>query len=368
MPSSNDIAAERLARHGLVLPKGRRPADVVARFGAVQAQEYPAARRALGLRLADGVTDTAIQRSVDEGRILRTHLMRPTWHFVTRADIRWMLTLTAPQVFRAMGSYFRALELDEPLRARATAAFERALSGRRYLTRPELGDRLASAGIAARGVRLALLTMHAELVGVMCSGPWRGKQLTYALVDDRAPRARERSRDESLAELAGRFLASHGPATIRDFVWWSGLKTPDARRAFDISRARSQTIDGLAYWSIGPSVRPARRQGPLVQLLPIYDEYTVAYRDRLAVPHDAARLRPASGEPVTFQHALVIDGRIAGTWKTPRRVSSGADGASPTLAVRIIPLRRLSAAEHRALRREVLRYARFLGASVEIDT
>jgi hypothetical protein len=370
LPKSSEIAAQRLANQRISRPSGRRPADIVARLAAVQAQEYQAAKWALGLRMGGGVTDGVIEQAVSEGHILRTHVLRPTWHFVTPSDIRWMLTLTAPNVHRAMAAYFRQNELDPGICSRAASVFERALANNRHLTRPELGAHLAASGIVAKGPRLALLTMYAELERVICSGPWRGRQLSYALVDERVPATPDRSRDEALAELARRFLASHGPATLRDFVWWSGLKTGDAKRSFEITRARPTAIDGLTYWSTaawGPASagpkdrrRPASR-APIVSLLPIYDEYLVAYRDRVAVPHTVpARVESTSGNAVTFQHALVINGQVAGTWRTPRPRAGG-------LPIDVVPLRRLSGAERRALAVEAARYGRFLGTSISMS-
>ena len=218
------------------------------------------------------------------GRILRTHVMRPTWHFVTQDSIRWLLELTGPCVQRRMAVYNRRLELDPPTMTRAAKIFERALRDRQFLTRTELGERLRRAGLEATSMRLAHLAMHAELEGVICSGPRRGKQFTYALVAERAPAGAPARRDEALAELARRFLRSHGPATVRDFVWWSGLATADAKRGFEACRAASEAVDGLTYWSVESSRAGALRDAA-AHLLPIYDEYVVAYRDRAAVPH-----------------------------------------------------------------------------------
>ena len=207
------IAAQRLDNQRITQPGPRDPAELVAWFGAVQAQDYSAATWALALRLRNGSTDAAIGRAFDQGRILRTHVMRPTWHFVTPSDIYWMLELTAPRVHRALAYANRYYELDRAMRIRATAAFERALSGRQYLTRAELGVRLARAGIAVKGVRLALLTLYAELEGIMCSGPRRGKQSTYALLAERVPQARHLSRDESIAELTRRYFRAFSVTT-----------------------------------------------------------------------------------------------------------------------------------------------------------
>jgi len=346
------IAAARLEHQQLTRSPLASAVDVVSWFGAVQAQEYAAARWALGQRMRDGATDADVRRAVDSGRILRTHVMRPTWHFVARDDIRWMLELTAPRVNRFMANYYRRKELDAPLRTRAGAVFERVLGDGDHLTRNELGAHLARAGVIAKGVRLALLTIYAELEGLICSGAYRDKQLTYARLVDRTPRPKRLSRDEALATLTRRFFTSHGPATVRDFIWWSGLTTADAKRGLEMNDARSEIVNGLTYWSIGKkSARPAQSQR--VHLLPVYDEYLVAYRDREAVPHGVAMNPTGAGGPRPFQNPVVIGGDVAGTWKPQRQGDGG---------VVEVRARKLTSAEKRELERAVERYARFLGA------
>jgi hypothetical protein len=345
------IAAQRLDNQRIAQPGPRDPAEIVAWFGAVQAQDHPAAAWALALRVRDGWTGVEIGRALDEGRILRTHVMRPTWHFVTPSDIYWMLELTAPRVHQALAYANRHYELDRPTRIRAMAAFERALTGGQYLTRSELGVRLARAGIAAQGVRLALLTLYAELEGVMCSGPRRGKQSTYALLAERVPRARRLSRDESIAELTRRYFRSHGPATARDFIWCCGLTTADAKRGLEVNGARSKVVEGLTYWTVDQiAVRGTRRR--LVHLLPIYDEYLVAYRDHEAVPRKA-------GSRGTLQPAVIIAGQVAGTWKLIRKT----DG----FAVDVSAHRRLTDAERGELGKAVNRYGCFLDTKLSLS-
>lgn len=356
---TNAAVVERRLRNQLITRAGlRSPADVVGWFGAMQAQEYEAAKWALGLRMRESAAIVEIERAFEEGRILRTHVMRPTWHFVTPQDIRWLLELTAPRVHRAMSSYNRQLELDARTLARGTAAIERALRDHRYLTRIEIGARLERAGLIMAGQRLGQLLMHAELERVVCSGPRRGKQSTYALLAERAPDSPRVSRDEALATLGKRFLRSHGPATIRDFVWWSGLITADAKRALDMIRARREDIEGQTYWTVGQPSRAAARDR-LVHLLPIYDEYLVAYRDRQAVPHGPSVITSGSTASVTFQHALVIAGQVGGTWRVTR--------TSRGVSINATPLRRLTGPERRALAETVDRYERFVSAPVEFS-
>ena len=348
------IAERRLRNQHIATRDLRRPEEVVTWFGAMQAQEYEPAKWAIGLRMPDGTTSAKVQRACDEGRILRTHVMRPTWHFVAAADIRWLLELTAPRVHRILSYYNRALELDARTLSRGTAVIERALAAGRHLTRAELAESLSRAGLPMSGNRLARVVMHAELEAVICSGR-RERQPTYALVAERAPNAERLSHDEALATLGQRFFRSHGPATIRDFAWWSGLTIADGKRATEMIRAQREMIDGLAYWSVGPSARRTARD-ERVHLLPIYDEYLVAYRDRQAVPHRPATGGSSSSESVTFQHALVVDGHVAGTW----RITRSATG----VAIRAVPLRRLDSTERRALTAAVQRYERFVELTV----
>jgi hypothetical protein len=352
----NDAIAGQRLRNQSISPASRRdPAGLVGWLGAVQAQDYGAARWALGLRMA-AATDAEIERAFDAGRILRTHVLRPTWHFVAPSDIRWMLELTAPHIHRAMASQRRELELDARTCTRATALMERALDEDQYLTRSELGARLERSRLSATATRLAHLAAYAELEGVICSGPRRGKQFTYALLAARAPGPRRLPRDEALAELTRRFFQSHAPATIRDFVWWSGLSTADAKRGLEMNKARPRVEDGLTYWTLGRA-NPSHRSRAGVHLLPVYDEYVVAYRDREAVPHwpSAAAARGLA----TFQNVLLIAGQIAGTWRTVRR----AHGA----AIDVAPLRRLSESERESLAATVTRYARFLDVPVSLS-
>jgi hypothetical protein len=353
------IAEQRLRQQCLTGTPMRQPAQVVAWLGAIQAQEYLPAKWGLSLRLSGAVTNADLEAAVSRGDILRTHVLRPTWHFVAPADIRWMLALTGPRVQRAMGSYVNNYGIDAPTLTRTLRIIERALAGR-SLTRADLGIALARRGIAIKGAALkgtalALVTIHAEAEGLICSGPYQGRHLTYALLDERVPKAPMLSRDEAVGELALRFFQSHGPATLRDFAWWSGLTMADGRRGLGIVRGRQHEADGLTYWTVGP-VRAKRSKTSRVHLLPIYDEYTVAYRDRKAIPHAGfwATARSAAGEVVTFQHTLVIDGGIAGTWRTTK--------GRERVSVDVTPLRTLTAAERRAVAIEIERYTRFVAS------
>ena len=361
---NSHVAERRLRNQGITRPRAGGAAAVVSMLGAVQAQEFEPAKWALGLRMPPGATAARLERAFAAGQILRTHVLRPTWHFVARADIRWMLALTAPRVHLRMAPYDRQLGLDAPLMTRALGAIERALGERDYQTRAELRVELSRAALPVDAIRLAHIMMYAELEALVCSGPRRDGQFTYALLAARAPDARVLPPDEALATLTRRFFASHGPATVRDFVWWSGLTTPDAKRGLEIVRARQTSIDGDVYWTTGGNPRlPARRSRagrsrPIAHLLPVYDEYLVAYRVRKAVPHGPSVVPARVGPAILFQHAVVIDGQVAGTWRTARK----DDGVAVTVAA----LRRLTPADRRAVLEAAARYERFVGVPVSL--
>jgi hypothetical protein len=244
------IAYQRLNNQLITHQKFEKADDVVNWLCAVQAQDYAAAKWALGLRVHNS-TDTFIEQAFNNGTILRTHILRPTWHFVSPADIRWMLALTAPRVIATCAYYYRTLGLDDTVFDQCNRAMAKALQGGKHLTRAELASVLQQVGIATDNLqRLGQIIMRAELDGIICSGARRGKQFTYALLDERASQARILDREESLAELAGRYFMSHGPATQQDFVWWSGLTVADAKAGLGTitSQLMHEVIDSQTYW------------------------------------------------------------------------------------------------------------------------
>jgi hypothetical protein len=222
--NKSDIARTRLFNQQIAATKFTRPAEIVAWFGAMQAQDYPMAKWAIGLRIPGG-TEEKVERAIADGHILRTHLMRPTWHFVAAEDLRWLINLSAPQLKSTSKATFRALGLDAETCQRANDLIAKALEGGKHLTRAELMAELRNAGIDSDNYRAAYLMFNAEIEGVVCSGGKRGKEQTYALLDERVPKAAAMSRDEAIAELTRRYFTSHAPATLRDFIWWSGLPT-----------------------------------------------------------------------------------------------------------------------------------------------
>jgi hypothetical protein len=354
----SNITALRLRNQKLVSPDGRTAEDVVAWLGAVQSQDYAGAKWALGLRAAS-LTDADVDRAFDAGRIVRTHILRPTWHFVLPEDLRWMQQLAGPRLKAANRHYCRLNGLDDKTLARSRKVIEKSLLHGNYLTRTALGKALAKAGIRGDGQRLAYLMMDAEIDCVICSGPRQGKQFTYALADERAPKPRVLKGEESVAELVRRYLSSHGPATVQDFVWWSGLTVKHAKLGLEAlgKSIASETLDGKTYWFAPGTVRKrARTSEPAVYLLPNYDEYLNALRDRsLAI--DPRGPAPTTAAFVGVPHQLVVDGILRGAWK--REVGPRA------ARITVRPFRTLNRDERQALNLAVERLARFLSLPVD---
>ena len=346
------IVRRRLHSQRLAGDRFERPVEAVDWLGAMQAQEFAEAKWSIGERV-DGCVDADVEAAFARGEILRTHLLRPTWHFVTAGDIRWLLRLTAPRVHAANRYMYRKLELCAETLERSHEVIVGALEGEEPLTRPEVAEALAKAGIVADGLRLAYILMHAELEQLVCSGPRRGKQQTYTLMDSRVPEAPELTRDEALAELALRFFRSRGPATLRDFSSWSGLTVSDAKAGLQIAAERLDTEvddEGTSWIAAPDGAGPARG----AFLIPTYDEIVSGYKELRIV---LAQPPPREG---MLSRPIVIDGRTVGSWK--RTLTTRAALIEATL---FTPL---SAAQTSALEAVVERFGRFVQLPAALET
>jgi hypothetical protein len=353
---SASIARARLVHQRIARPRERTVADLVRWMGAVQAQDYLGSLWAVGSRMS-GTTEAEVESAVADRTIVRTWPMRGTLHYVAASDVRWMLSLLTPRVIARSAGRHRELGLDERAFARSRRALERALRGGRALTRSETYAVIERAGVSTEGQRGIHIVGYLAQQGFLCHGPRRGRQPTFVLLDEWVPASPGRPREAALAELASRYFASHGPATLHDFAWWSGLLLPDARAGIEGAGARlvKETIAGRRWWSaLSPPTRsPA---GPVAALLPPWDEYVVAYKDRAAalghLPQEDARVRYAVGNWL-----VVVEGRVVGSWRrtlTPHSVR-----------VRVEFWTRVTPAERRAVREAAARYARFLGRRLD---
>ena len=349
------LIRERLANQRLAGASAQSPEELVRWFGAVQAQDYPGALWAIGLRVSDS-TATDVEAAIEARRIVRTWPMRRTLHFVPAEDVRWMLRLLAARVISASAGRYRQLGLGEADFKRAARILTRALRGEQRLTRPEAYATLARGGVDPSGQRGIHLLAHLAQQGLLCFGPHQGKQPTFVLLDEWVPAASEPTRDEALATLATRYFTSHGPATERDFAWWAGLPLRDARRGVEAAGSALHLKDNGTVSAGAATAAPrTKRRAPVAALPPPWDEYLVAYRDRsFAVDRPSGRLGlELIGKPV-----VLVDGRVRGTW------SRNVTGESVRVSLNLVGP--LANREKDALRRAVDRYARFVGKSVEI--
>lgn len=353
-----EIAHRRLHNQHLSGPKLADPAAVVRHLGAAQAQEYALAKWSVGQRV-EGCDDAAVQRAVDEGAILRTHVLRPTWHFVAAEDLGWIQAVTAPRVHALSAYYYRMHGLDDETTAKTNAVIADALRGGNHLTRNELGEALGKAGIEATGNRLAYIVMRAELDGLIANGAMRGKQHTYALVSERVAEPRELAPEAALAELTRRYFTSHGPATVKDFAWWSSLTVAQIKRGLELvgEELASEQVDGLTYW-FAPADPPNRDRSPTVHILQTFDEYTIGYADSRSVLN-LAGLPVAELSENGLMHPITVDSQVVAFW---RRVV-----ARRGIVAQVNPGVELSAARRTAVERGFARYGDFTGLPVTVE-
>ncbi|HEX2860288.1 MAG TPA: winged helix DNA-binding domain-containing protein [Lacunisphaera sp.] len=356
LPMENaEILRRRLHHQGITRPGWRSPAAVVEAFGAMQAQEFAMACWAIGLR-CPGSNEKAVVDAFNAGEILRTHVLRPTWHFVSPTDLRWMLALSSPRVHALNAYQYRELGLDPGRRRRSADLMAGALGAGQPLTRDELQAALARAGIKLTGPALAGAVMHAELEGLICSGPRVGRRFTYALIEQRVPAFPPVSREEALIRLAQKYFRTRGPATLHDFAHWSSLTLRDVRLAAQgLGKGfAAETRDGRTLL-FPQRASSAGKQSPGTFLQPDYDEYGVSYRDRSALfDHPKAPIGK-----LAFNRVIIVDGRVAGSW---RRTLAGN-----RVRLELQLARSLAPHEQRAVDEAVARYSQFIGRSHQPD-
>lgn len=357
-----EIGNLRLFYQGIVAADATGPAQVVARLGAVQAQDYAGALWAIGLRMKEA-TPELVEQAVADKKIVRTWPMRGTLHFVAAPDVRWMLKLLAPRVMSGMTARHKQLELDEDVFKRSRALIVKALEGNQPLTRPELYKVLEDGKVAPTGQRgihiLGWFSQH----GLLCQGPYRDKQPTFALLEEWLPPAREMNQEEALAELTGRFFTGHGPATLEDLERWAGLTKTEARRGLEAVKSNLTRVDtaGQTYWLAGDSPAenpPVEKTG--VYLLPGFDEFMLGYKDRKAILDPAHADKIVPGGNGVFMPTIVSNGRVVGLWKR----ATNAKKNKTTLTA--VPFDALTTEEKESLPEAADHYSRFIEMPVEV--
>ena len=310
----SDISNLRLINQQITATKFKAVKDIVGWMGAMQAQDYAMAKWAIGVRLPYS-TNKVIETAIDNGEIIRTHLLRPTWHFVSADDVYWLLELTAPQIKAKLKTRHAELEFSESLIAKSNKLIQQALKGGNHLTREELIAKLEEAKIATDNNRASHILLRAELDGIACSGATKGKKQTYALLTERVSKTTNLTRDEALEKIARRYFSSHDPATLKDFIWWSGLSVRDARNALEMVKSDfiSEKIGLEVYWFTNSFSMP-KNNNSSAYLLPAFDEFIISYKDRSAsLPMKT--FKKAVSENGIFRPVIVINGQVAGLWQ-----------------------------------------------------
>jgi DNA glycosylase AlkZ-like len=347
-----DIVRFRLVSQKIAASRCKDPAQVVSSLGAMQAQDYLGTLWAIGLRLP-GATEKDVERAIADRTILRTWPLRSTLHFTAAADVHWLLELTAPRILSTASLRFERYGLDTAVLARIRKLLVKTLQGSQQLTRDEIYAVLERARISVEGQRGYHILWRMGVDRIICFGTRRGKQPTFTLLEEWAPRDRKLDRDTALAELTRRYFVGHGPATLQDFVWWSGLKVSDAKAGLAMAKSRleSLNLNDQVYW-LSPETPSLSKAAPMVYLLPGFDEYLLGYRDRSASLDPACRQKVQAGANGIFLGTIVVNGRVIGTWKRELRKNA----ARVTTSF----FRPLTQAEAGALEKAIGRYCEFL--------
>jgi len=310
----HDIANFRLISQQVTATEFKTAGEIVRWMGAMQAQDYPMARWAIGIRLP-GSTNLNIEDSLNRGEILRAHVLRGTWHFVVPEDILWMMNLTAPQMKSSLAFRHRQLELSGDMLMKSMTVVEKAFSRNDHLFRDELVGEFKKAGIPVDNNRASHLLFWAELEGLVCSGPIINNKQCYTILEHYKLKTPKLSKEEALAKLAGKYFHSHFPATLQDFSWWSGLNLTDARLGLELNKAGliSETVGSLTFWFPADFSSPDDNPGS-VYLLPAYDEFIISYKTREAALAAGHQKKVISSNGI-FRPVIVVNGQVSGLWK-----------------------------------------------------
>jgi hypothetical protein len=353
----NEIILLRLHNQQISHNPSTTPEEVVALMGAIQAQDYAGAKWSLGLRLPKS-TESDIDNAISRKAIIRTWPMRGTLHFVAADDVRWLLKLLTPRIIAGSAGRHRQLELDEATFKRSEELLFSALEGGKQLMRSEVYAILEHSGIATANQRGMHIINYLAQKQVLCHGVHNEKQPTYVLLDEWVPDSKHLEPDEALAELALRYFRSHGPATLNDLVWWSGLKISDARAGLNSVSSALEMIEsgGRTYWT--GAEHPEMNSIPSTFLLPGFDEYMLGYTDRTPILAAQYAGRIVPGNNGMFMPTIVSDGQVIGLWKRILKKDK--------ILVEAMPFEKVSKAKIKSITTQAKKYGKYLGKSVSL--
>ncbi|NOT99365.1 MAG: winged helix DNA-binding domain-containing protein [Sideroxydans sp.] len=353
-----NIAQLRLHNQHIAKTHFVQPEQVISHFGGMQGQDFPGVKWSIGLRLPQ-TTDVHIRRVFDERKIVRTWPMRGTLHVVAAADVRWILQLTSPKNIKGSLRRRDQLELDDKTLTKSREVITKALQGGKQLSRDEVYAALNAARISTEGQRGYHLLWSAALHGLICFAATTDAEQNLALLEEWVAPAKSKTRDEALAELALRYFSSRGPATLKDFIWWSGLSAAEARAGLEAIKSHlvQETVNALTYWM--PFEIDLHQDVTNAFSLPGFDEYLLGYQDRSAVLANEHAAKICPGGNGVFFPTMVIDGRVVGTWKRAIKKNS--------VVITVDPFAKLNKPALSAFKQAAYRYAMFMGLPMVLD-
>lgn len=354
----NDLVQLRLLNQNISKPIAAQVSEIFSHMGALQAQDFAMVRWAVGLRLP-GSTDSQIVAALDKGDILRTHVLRPTWHLVSARDIHWMLDLTRERIKTRLKGWHPERRLTERSIVESRGIIAEALADVPFLSRDVLKQAFADHKIPLNDNITSNLLMRAEADGLICSGPIWDNQQTYALLSKRVPDKMTLTREAALAELAKRYFTSHGPATLNDFIWWSGLLQKDARSGLEMNAATlvSEKIGESVFW-MSVNQPNYTEMDQIAYLLPAFDEFIVSYADRSAILKSEQQKKLISNNGI-FWPMVVVNGEVLGRWKRTQK--------SDTVQVVVSLFRKPSKTVAAKIEHAAQRFAHFVEKSLRFD-
>lgn len=349
-----EIANKRLQNQQISTSKFTAVKELVAYMGSMQAQDFGMAKWAVGLR-ASGCTDAIIEKAIADGEIIRTHVLRPTWHFVSADDVRWMMDLTSPRIKMLMAGNNRKIGLDHAIFHKSNRLLEKAFLTTDFLSRTEVAQHLTDGGIILGENRLSHILENAEQDQVICSGKVHNRKPTYALMDKHIKPAVKKVKEEALAELARRYFTSHGPATLHDFSWWSGLSLSEVRLAWELVKADFMTEkmgEQIYHFSKEQDLVATVTEAECNYFLPAFDEFLVGYANRNASLHLKHTSKTITKNGMFFP-TIIVNGQVTGLWK--KTMVKGVAGIEPSYFYK------KDALGKRVVKTASKQYAEFLG-------
>jgi len=359
MMDKRELAAHILSHQQISRHDFKTAGELVSWLGAVQAQDFMGAKWSLGLRLPHA-KEQDIEKAIQDKEIIRTWTQRGTWHFVSPQNIYWMLDLVAERVIRSAASRFRQLGLDAKLLAKSNDILAKATANGNALTRKELGEILLQHHIPTSDFRLTYMVQNAVYDGIICLGPRRNKEFAFVSLPEWVPEINRLPKEASIIKLSGLYFNSHGPATIADFKWWSGLNQAEAMIGLEAIKPglKQETIEGQVYWMPKDQEVYAPEKNTGIYLLPGFDEYLLGYKDRSPMIDAAHSNKVFNGGNAIFANTIVSKGRVIGTWK--RTIQKNE------IQFQINPFEKLSKTTEKGIEKAMKQFGTFWGMPIKL--